>query len=189
MNAIPDRPKPAIETPETRVEEPRVPRSRRRLILIPLTVLGICLAIVAGHWWLSEGRWIESTDNAYVQGDITVLSPRIDGDIAAVLVTDNQFVHAGDPLVELDPVDWRAREMQAEATLAEARASVTTLQAQIAWQRSNQAAAVATRANAAAEKERTAQDAGRSTALRAKGWRHSRRTIWLSPKIVKPPPC
>lgn len=169
MNAIPNRPTPAGEAVET-LAEPPARRSRRRLLGIPLALLAALLAIVAGHWWFTEGRWIESTDNAYVQGDITVLSPRIDGDIAAVLVNDNQRVHAGDPLVELDPADWRARAMQAEATVAEARASVTTLQAQIAQQRTTLTAMAASRANAAAERDRTAQDAGRSTALRAQGW-------------------
>jgi membrane fusion protein (multidrug efflux system) len=167
MNAITKPPGPVREAGESQAA-PR--RSRKRLAGIPLAVLAAILAVVAGHWWLTEGRWIEATDNAYVQGDITVLSPRIDGDIVAVPVTDNQRVRAGDPLVELDPTDWNARAAQAEAAVAEADASVATLQAQIAQQRTNLAAAAATRANAAAERDRAAQDAVRSTALRAKGW-------------------
>jgi membrane fusion protein, multidrug efflux system len=166
MNAISDRPAPTHEAVETRVE----PRSRRRLLGIPLAFLALIVVAFAGHWWFVEGRWIESTDNAYVQGDITVLSPRIDGDISAVPVTDNQRVRAGDPLVELDPADWRARAQQAEAAVAEAGASVTTLRAQITQQRTNQAAMAAGRANATAEMDRTTQDAKRSTALRAQGW-------------------
>ena len=75
MNAIPNRPAQASETAAT----PAKPRSRRRLLGIPLAILALVLAVVAGNWWLTEGRWIESTDNAYVQGDITVVSPRIDG--------------------------------------------------------------------------------------------------------------
>jgi membrane fusion protein, multidrug efflux system len=169
MNAIPGRPAPKDETASTPAQPP-VRRSRRRLLGIPLGLLALLLAFVTGNWWFTEGRWIESTDNAYVQGDITVLSPRIDGDIAAVLVTDNQRVRIGDPLVELDPADWRARAMQAEATVAEARASVATLQAQIAQQRTNLTAMAASRANAAAERDRTAQDEGRSTMLRTQGW-------------------
>jgi membrane fusion protein (multidrug efflux system) len=169
MNAIADRPVPAVDAGETRAEPP-ARRSRRRLIGVPLALLAVILAVVVGYWWFTEGRWIESTDNAYVQGDITVLSPRIDGDIAAVLVNDNQRVHAGDPLVELDPADWHARAMQAEAAVGEAKASVATLHAQIAQQQTNLGAMAASRANAAAERDRAAQDAGRSTALRARGW-------------------
>jgi membrane fusion protein (multidrug efflux system) len=140
------------------------------LIVLPLAAIALILAALTGYWWAVEGRWIESTDDAYVQGDITVLSPRIDGDIAAVPVTDNQRVRAGEPLVLLDDADWRARAKQAEAAVAEARASVAALQAQISWQRTNLTAATADRANAAAERQRTAQDAERSTALRARGW-------------------
>ena len=139
-------------------------------MLIAIALIGLILAVVTGHWWFTEGRWIETTDNAYVQGHITVLSPRIDGDVAAVLIADNQRVHAGDPLIELDASDWRARADQAAAALAEARASVTTLQAQIAQQRSNLVAMAASRSNADAELARAAQDAQRSTALRASGW-------------------
>jgi membrane fusion protein (multidrug efflux system) len=169
MNAIAKPGAPAQEAAETRAEPPPR-RSRRRMIGVPLAILGLILAVVTGHWWLTEGRWIESTDNAYVQGDITVLSPRIDGDITGVLVTDNQSVHAGDPLVKLDQTDWRARAGQADAAVAEARASVATLRAQIAQQRTNLTAMAATKANAAAENDRTASDARRSSALRASGW-------------------
>ena len=169
MNAIADRPIPAGATGETR-PEPRSRRSRRRVVGVPLALLAVIVAAIAGYWWLVEGRWIESTDNAYVQGDITVLSPRVDGDIIVVRVDDNQRVHAGDPLVELDPADWRARAMQAEANVAEAHASIATLQAQIAQQRTNLTAAAAGRVNATAERDRTAQDAERSKALRAQGW-------------------
>jgi membrane fusion protein, multidrug efflux system len=167
MNAIGDRPTPTDQPAEVS-SAPR--RSRRRLIVLPLAVVGLMLAAVTGYWWAVEGRWIESTDDAYVQGDITVLSPRIDGDIAAVPVTDNQRVRAGDPVVQLDDADWRARAKQAEAAVAEAAASVATFKAQIDWQRTNLAAAAADRANAAAERQRTAQDADRSVALRARGW-------------------
>jgi membrane fusion protein, multidrug efflux system len=169
MNAITNKPAALAEEAVTR-PEPRARFSRRRLIGIPLALLGLCLAVIGGNWWFAEGRWIETTDNAYVQGDITVVSPRIDGDITAVLVTDNQRVHAGDPLVELDPADWRARAEQSRAAVAEARASVMTLQAQIAQQRTNLTAMAASRANAVAERDRTAHDAARSTALQAQGW-------------------
>jgi membrane fusion protein, multidrug efflux system len=53
-------------------------------------------------WWTTGGRFIDSTDNAYVQGDIAVLSPRIEGSVASILVADNQAVRAGDPLIQLD---------------------------------------------------------------------------------------
>ncbi len=169
MNAILEKPAPETETATTNAEPP-ARRSRRRLLAIPAVVLLACAAVATGAWWMAEGRWIESTDNAYIQGNIAVLSPRIDGDVAAILVADNQRVRKGDPLIALDPADWTARTQQAEAAVAEARAAVDTFHAQVAWQRSNLAATAASRANATAEQQRAALDAERSTTLRARGW-------------------
>ena len=107
MNAITEKPLPA---PADGAEPARLPTGRavcagsgaRRRGWSPLIAIG-----VTASWWFTEGRYIESTDNAYVQGDIAVLSPRIEGDVAAIKVADNQRVHAGDPLIVLDPADWR----------------------------------------------------------------------------------
>src|SRR5581483_7239293 len=71
-----------------------------------------------GHDWWTTGRFIESTDDAYVGGDITVLAPKVAGLIAEVEVTDNQPVHAGDLLVKLDDRDDRAALAKAEGAVA-----------------------------------------------------------------------
>ena len=115
-----------------------------------------------GNWWLVEGRWIESTDNAYVQGDIAVLSPRIEGDVAAIHVADNQAVRAGDPLISLDPADWQARLDQARGAAAEAVAAVATARRQMEQSRAAIAQADAMIAQAEAELTRAAAEAGRS---------------------------
>ncbi len=64
------------------------------------------------------GRWLASTGNVYLQGDIATLAPRIQGHVAAILVADNQRVAAGDALIELDPGLRRARLAEAETTAA-----------------------------------------------------------------------
>jgi membrane fusion protein (multidrug efflux system) len=64
----------------------------------------------------------ESTDDAFVDGHIAAVSPRVAGHVAKVYVTDNQWVDQGTLLAELDPRDFEARLAAAEATLAEARA-------------------------------------------------------------------
>ena len=81
--------------------EPQSMRERQYLArfgLRTLQALAAVTVIVAGAtcaaWWFTEGRFIESTDDAYVQRNIALLSPRIEGSVAAVLVTDNQTVHA-----------------------------------------------------------------------------------------------
>src|SRR5271169_742260 len=147
MNAIADKPQPLPADTQT------VPRPRRlRRLWRPAGGLAAVIGIgVTASWWFTEGRYIESTDNAYVQGDIAVLSPRIEGDVAAIKVTDNQRVHAGDPLIVLDPADWRARLAQATAAAAEATAAVQTAQRQVTQQRAMIDAAEAATVQAQAE--------------------------------------
>ena len=121
MNAMSD--KPLAEPADSQSAAPASSQPRRRLLRLwrPAAALAAVIGIgVTASWWFTEGRYIESTDNAYVQGDIAVLSPRIEGDVAAIKVADNQHVHAGDPLIELDPADWQARLAQATAAAAEA---------------------------------------------------------------------
>jgi membrane fusion protein (multidrug efflux system) len=100
--------------------------SRRRLL-----VAGAALCIAAagawyGHEWWTVGRFTESTDDAYVGGDITVLAPKVAGFIATVAVIDNQVVHAGDLLVRLDDRDYRAALAKAEAGVAAQRAKLAS---------------------------------------------------------------
>ena len=168
MSAIAEKPVP---TEETRLSKPRPPTNWPRKIARPLLAGVAAIALLAtGAWWITEGRWIESTDNAYVQGDISVLASRIDGQVASVNVSDNQFVHAGDPLITLDPSDWQARLAQAKASLTEAEAAITTVNQQIVQQQSTIDAAQAAIAQAAVTQQVAAADANRSSALTASGW-------------------
>src|SRR6202047_2286246 len=78
---------------------------------LALAAFGFLVALGAawyGHQWWTVGRFIESTDDAYVGGEVTVIAPKVVGLIAAVAVTDNQAVRAGDLLVKLDDRDYRA---------------------------------------------------------------------------------
>ena len=61
-----------------------------------------------GHDYLTTGRYLESTDDAYVKADSTIISPKVSGYIARVLVGDNQPVKAGQLLAEIDDRDFRA---------------------------------------------------------------------------------
>ena len=170
MNAIAEKPLPAPLESQTWATPARARRSLRRLWR-PLAGLAVAIGIgVTASWWFTEGRYIESTDNAYVQGDIAVLGPRIEGDVAAIKVADNQRVHAGDPLIELDPADWQARLDQATAAAAEATAAIETAQRQVGQQQATIDAAQAAIAVAQAEQTRASADAGRSRALVAGGW-------------------
>src|SRR6476469_7949472 len=101
MNALSDtRPAapPGIQLPPRRLAW--------RLLRWPLLLLALLAGLLVGNWWLLVGRWLESTDNAYLQGDIAVLGARIEGHVAAIRVVDNQRVTAGEPLIELDSALW-----------------------------------------------------------------------------------
>ena len=105
------------------------PRSRRKLA----TCIAMGIALLAGvvygtHWW-TVGRFIEDTDDAYVGGDITVISPKVSGYITALNVTDNQRVHAGELLVKIDDRDYRAALAKAEGAVAAQEALLANLDA------------------------------------------------------------
>src|SRR5690349_13095994 len=86
------------------------PAARRRWtgrLRWPALILALCGAGLGINWWLLVGRWLEATDNAYIQGNIAVLAPRIEGHVDAILVADHQRVAAGDALIQLDQGLWR----------------------------------------------------------------------------------
>jgi membrane fusion protein, multidrug efflux system len=76
----------------------------------------------------------ESTNDAYVTADFTLVAPRVSGQVSEVLVEDNQRVKAGQLLVRIDDRDFRAALMSAEADVAAAKASVANFDAEIARQ-------------------------------------------------------
>jgi membrane fusion protein, multidrug efflux system len=83
---------------------------------------GLAVAVVvAVALWLHLRTYV-STDDAQIDADISSISARVSGVVTAVRVVDNQYVHAGDVLAELDPADFQVAVARAEASLAQARA-------------------------------------------------------------------
>ncbi|MBX4158997.1 biotin/lipoyl-binding protein, partial [Lactiplantibacillus plantarum] len=105
------------------------PELKKRLPLIAAGIVGLALIVGGAIWWLNGQRW-ESTDNAFVQADTTLVSPQLSGRVTEVLVGDNQRVEAGQILVKLDDSDEKAQLAQAEANLAAAIAAVGHVDAQ-----------------------------------------------------------
>ena len=98
---------------------------------------GLLLATtVVGHRWWTFGRFVEHTDDAYVGGNITEISPHVAGFITDIAVTDNQFVHAGQLLISIAPDDFQAASAHAAALVAQRRAMLASLQAQMMLQHS-----------------------------------------------------
>jgi membrane fusion protein (multidrug efflux system) len=110
------------------------PRRKVPRFLLPV---GIVLAVVAlgalGYWWL-VGRFIQSTDDAYLQADSVTVAPKVSGYVTEVYVGDNATVKAGDPLVRLDNRQYQAALDQAKATVDARRADVERAQAGIQQQ-------------------------------------------------------
>ncbi|PWV59136.1 HlyD family efflux transporter periplasmic adaptor subunit [Plasticicumulans acidivorans] len=108
------------------------PIARRRRKPLLLLLAASCL-LLAGVWsveWWRHGRFEESTDNAYVAGDLVPVMPQIAGTVVSVHADETDRVEAGATLIELDPGDALIAQQQAEATLAQAVRDVRTLFAQ-----------------------------------------------------------
>lgn len=78
------------------------------------------VALATGRWWWTEARNVESTDDAYIAGDVIQLSPRVEGIAVAVLAHDTDTVEAGAPLVRIDSTDARVSLDAAVDALAHA---------------------------------------------------------------------
>jgi membrane fusion protein (multidrug efflux system) len=101
----------------------------RRLALYAAIGLAALAILGYGYHWVTVGRFIESTDDAYVGGDITVIAPKVAGFIDQVAVTDNQSVQPGDLLVKLDDRDYRAALDRAQAAADAQQATLANLDA------------------------------------------------------------
>src|SRR5215470_2287537 len=87
----------------------------KQFALIALTCVAVGSGCGYGYYWRTTGRFIESTDDSYVGGNVTPISPHIAGFVTEILVTDNQRVDAGQVLVRLDDRDARTAVDHAEA--------------------------------------------------------------------------
>ena len=125
-----------MDTLATAETKPALRLSRRTVMLI----LGILLLLVAAVWgarWWTVGRFIESTDDAYLQADSVTVAPKVSGYVAEVFVADNQPVSVGQPLVRLDSRQYEAILEQAKATIAARKADIERAAAELLQQKAN----------------------------------------------------
>ena len=116
---------PVTVSPNGNVDSgsPAAPVPRRQYLRRILKALGIAAALpllTLGVHYVVYARAHESTDDAFIDGHIVGMSPKVASYVARVYVDDNTHVKAGDLLVELDPRDFEARLAQARANLAAA---------------------------------------------------------------------
>jgi membrane fusion protein (multidrug efflux system) len=96
--------------------------------------LAVAGAADFGHYYLTTGRYLETTDDAYVKADSTIIAPKVSGYIADVLVADNEPVKDGQVLARIDDRDFKTALDQARADVAASEAAVKNFNAQIELQ-------------------------------------------------------
>jgi len=157
-----------VETTDVPPTEVRRDRLRNRLLIGAAVLVLIAGAAYGGRWFL-VGRYLESTDNAYLQADNAVVAPKISGYVTTVEVADNQVVAAGQVLARIDDRDYRTDLAQSEADVAQANAELDNIAAQIEQQKARMAQMAAGLAQTGASAEFARQESARFDGLVGSG--------------------
>jgi len=177
QSPVPDAPTPAAAQPEAMVADPAPPsrwnpQARSRLTNVTAIVLVLAAVIfILYAWQLTPfgGRY-EQTDNAYVRGQTTIISPQVAGYVSEVPAQDFQQVKAGDVLVRIEDSIYSAKVAQARANVLSQVASLdNSTQAQRSRE-ANELAEDAAIANAQAQLTKAQADMRRVDALVGHGW-------------------
>ncbi|AMP05554.1 HlyD family efflux transporter periplasmic adaptor subunit [Collimonas pratensis] len=107
--------------------QPVAVNGKRRSLLIGVTIALIIVLLAYGIWWFIYARHYETTDDAYVGGNVVQVTPQVGGTVLAINTDDTELVQVGKPLVELDKADAKVALDQAEAQLAQTVRQVRTL--------------------------------------------------------------
>ncbi|MCC0004050.1 MAG: HlyD family secretion protein [Methylobacteriaceae bacterium] len=143
---------------------PAAPGGARRKVVAILASAALLAGLWYGYRYVTEGRFIVATDDAYVKADVATISAKVGGNLVGVPVVDNQKVKAGDILVQIDPGDYKlamaaaARRIDTQtATIARIDAQRVGQEAAVGQARAQLTAAQADQARAASEFERVVQ--------------------------------
>ena len=93
------------------------PRNARKRWLAIVIGAFVVIGGIYGGYWATALRYEQSTDDAYVSGNVVQITPQIPGTVVSIAADDTQFVNAGDTLVQLDPADAKIALEQADAKL------------------------------------------------------------------------
>ncbi|QDW38486.1 HlyD family secretion protein [Bradyrhizobium sp. KBS0727] len=170
-----ERPVPAAEALTDTLPTTRAPGAFKKFNFRKLLMAGVAVAALASASWYgfdywTVGRYLVSTDDAYVKADNTTVAPKISGYLHEVLVGDNERVSAGQVLARIDARDFNVALDQAKADVAAARAAIASKQAQLGVQRAAIDAAKATLDVDGAAVTFAAQENKRYTTLAATGF-------------------
>ncbi|WP_208984017.1 HlyD family secretion protein [Roseibium aggregatum] len=162
--AVPSKAQVSISTASEQTPPPKKKgKAKRVFTLILLAGLGFG-GYEAYHWW-TEGRFIASTDDAYVTADITVILSKVSGYVASVAVGDNQRVKAGDVLLKIDDGDYKLAVQSAKDSIDSARATVNRIATQITAAKASVQQAEASVAAATAKKDEASANFDRQKKL------------------------
>jgi membrane fusion protein (multidrug efflux system) len=146
------------------------PRSRRKPIFMGIGALALMAGVWFAYQYITVGRFIVSTDDAYVGVHMSIISPKVSAYVTDVPIVDNESVKAGQVLVRLDDGDYRLALDQAKSKLATQNAQILTFDAQIQAAEATAAQARAQLESAKATVVKTEADFRRTSALTAKDY-------------------
>jgi membrane fusion protein, multidrug efflux system len=130
---------PTTQSASPMSEQPPAKKANPR-VRVGLTILGAFVLVIGAiallRWWL-HGRFIESTDDAYLRADSVAVAPRVSGYIDELYVVSNQTVKVGQPLLRIDERNYRAQLSQQQATLTAHTADISTADSQILQQQAS----------------------------------------------------
>ncbi|MEK1887686.1 MAG: HlyD family secretion protein [Phyllobacterium sp.] len=159
----------SVPAPANTPKKGRGKKIVKHSLLAAALLAAVAFAADFGHHYWTVGRFIESTDDAYVKADYTTIAPKVSGYILDVLVKDNDLVKAGQVLARIDDRDYRAALAQARAEVKASEAAIRNLSAQIDLQQSIIDQARATTAATQASLTFAESDARRSQKLMENG--------------------
>ncbi len=142
---------PALPTPPP----PRKKKYRLQIYGGAAALIVLVLAIIYYFYFIAP---YEDTDDAFIDGYVTMISPRVSGPVTQLLITDNQWVKQGDLLVQIDPNDYEASLAQAQADLAAAQSQLDSAKAQVTVSETKVIQAQAAVVSADAENQRASAD-------------------------------
>jgi membrane fusion protein (multidrug efflux system) len=104
---------------------------KKRNVVFGILTVVLVIGVVALFFFLEYRRTHVTTDDAYVDGHIHIVASKVPGTVLALHVKDNQFVKKDDPILEIDPVDYRVALQEAQANLAMEKAKLTEVQSRV----------------------------------------------------------
>ena len=110
------------------VEDTRPEYAKKRVIVPSITAV---IFLICGIFYVIHSVYYKSTDDAFIEGHVITVAPRVAGPVLKLNIEDNQEVKKGDLLLEIDPKDYEAKLKETKAKLDEAKAQLVNTQNQV----------------------------------------------------------